>query len=130
MMSKRDWRNAENWRLPVDERNSSLQNRRHLMDQTDKPWIEWVFLPAYTHVGNVRFRHMIEEQGSLHEKASLADKVKLHTDDVVDLIHKSSGRFLKDDGACWVEVSDFLARKKVAQAFRTWRHFTKAAESD
>jgi hypothetical protein len=50
--------------------------------------------------------------------------------DLVNLVKEGSGRFLKEDGASWVEVDDGLVEKKVSAALRTLRGMRNAAASD
>lgn len=74
----------------------------------------------YQHVGNIRLRNWIEEKSPMYEKANFTEKQRIGSE-VVSLIKKSGGRFLKEDHAGWVEVEHVIARKKVAHAFRTLR---------
>lgn len=74
----------------------------------------------YRHIGNLRFRGMVEENSVAYEATNIAGKQQIR-DGVIDAIRKAEGRFLRDDGAGWVEVPDSVAGKKVAHAFRTLR---------
>ena len=74
--------------------------------------------------GNARFRHIVEMHATKYDGVSKAGKVII-SKTIVDLIHESTGRFLKPDKkGGWVEVSDNEARRKVAHAFRARRQGT------
>jgi hypothetical protein len=79
------------------------------------------------HAGNIRFRYLIEEHRTPYEKAEKTQKTAL-ADGIVSLVHKRSGRFLKDDGAGWVEVNELTAREKVSSCFRSFRKLQRANE--
>ncbi|CAJ1944497.1 unnamed protein product [Cylindrotheca closterium] len=72
------------------------------------------------HVGNLRYRHLVlsyqndYEQASKHEKTAIAEKV-------VKEVQANGGHFLEIYYADFIEVSDIVARKKVAHAFRSQR---------
>jgi hypothetical protein len=72
------------------------------------------------YIGNVRYRHLIEEHSTRYESASMMEKKEL-TEEVVRIIKEASGRFLKEDSAGWAEVGDNVARFKVSHAFRSMR---------
>ena len=72
------------------------------------------------HVGNLRYRYLVlsyqddYEHASKHEKTAIAEKV-------VKEVHEKGGHFLEIYHADFIEVSDIVARKKVAHAFRSQR---------
>jgi len=72
------------------------------------------------HVGNFRYRHLVlsyqddYENASKHEKTALAEKI-------VQEVHEKGGHFLEIYYDAFIEVSDIVARKKVAHAFRSQR---------
>jgi hypothetical protein len=72
------------------------------------------------HIGNVRYRHLIEEHLTQYESVSKIGKKEL-TEEVVEIIKEASGRFLKEDSAGWAEVGDDVARFKVSHTFRSKR---------
>ncbi len=80
--------------------------------------------PCYHHIGNIRLRKLIELRSQEYDVASYAEKQRI-TNEILSLIHKSMGRFLKDDGSGWSEVQRTVAKKKVAHAFRTLRSSRK-----
>jgi hypothetical protein len=82
----------------------------------------------FSHVGNVRYRSLIEDLKSKYDKASKEDKHKI-TQEVVEIVHQSGGRFLKDDGAGWVLVEEEVARLKVSHSFRAARKASIASSS-
>jgi hypothetical protein len=69
------------------------------------------------HRGNKQFRNLIDAYCVKYCDGSKSDKTAL-TEKIVDLFKQTSGRFLKHDGAGWVEVSDDVARLKVSHCFR------------
>lgn len=85
------------------------------------------------HMGNQRYRQLIEDSYSLYE-ASKKDQKTHIAEEVIRIIHGSGGRFLRDDGATgWVRVADSnMLRKKVAHAFRGLRFLkeVKAVRDD
>eukprot|EP00980_Cylindrotheca_fusiformis_P017880 scaffold5672_cov97-Cylindrotheca_fusiformis.AAC.3 len=72
------------------------------------------------HIGNLRYRHLIlsyqadYEVASKHQKTAIAERI-------VEEVHRNGGHFLTDYYADYIEVSDIVARKKVAHAFRSQR---------
>ena len=80
----------------------------------------------FTHVGNVRYRAMIEELKGRYDVASKEMKHQI-TKEVVDVVQRAGGRFLKDDGAGWIVVETETARLKVSHSFRSAR---KAAATE
>ena len=79
--------------------------------------------------GNVRYRFLIEENMAVYESASKLGKTAL-AQKIVELVKESKGRFMKDDGAGWVEVDDNLAREKVSHSFRSLRSSMKPKVSE
>ena len=78
---------------------------------------------SHQHDGNIWFRKLIKERQGAYEAASVSGKTQM-AHDVVELVRKNSGLFLKKkkEGAHgWVEVSDSIARRKVSHAFRALR---------
>ena len=76
-----------------------------------------------TFEGNMRMRHIISDRQQPYEIAEKGKKV-LVAQEVVDIIHESSGMFLKqaeDGGEYWIVVDNDAARTKVSSAFRTLR---------
>lgn len=114
-----------------------LKNRRHHEEKTDDPFdgengrtiivvpgrVDCLLgrgKPIQEHVGNLRYQVLLEHYGPEYEAAEKYEKMKL-AQTLIDVIHGYNGRFLKPDGAGWVEVSADVAREKVSHAFRTRR---------
>ena len=75
----------------------------------------------YEHVGNVRFRQAVEAFAPTYNSATAAAKQQM-TLKIVELVHRTGGRFLKDGlNSGWVEVDDEVARQKVSHVFRNLR---------
>lgn len=74
------------------------------------------------HPGTKKMRRMSDLHRSIYDRADRDDKTEI-TRNIVKIIKAEGGRFLKFDKQTsgWVEVSDDLARKKVAHAMRDGR---------
>jgi hypothetical protein len=72
------------------------------------------------HSGNIRYLNLIAEYWDRYDGASKIEKKSI-TEEIVELVKTSGGRFLKMDDSGWVEVSDVVARDKVSNAFRDRR---------
>lgn len=72
------------------------------------------------HSGNIRYLNLISEYWDRYDGAKKIEKKSI-TEEMVNLIKKSGGRFLKMDDSGWIEVSDVVAREKVSNAFRDRR---------
>ena len=72
------------------------------------------------HIGNVRYRKLIEDCLGIYEKSTYGQKKQIN-EEIMDIIKSSGGRFLKDDGMGWCEVDEATAREKVGNAFRGMR---------
>ena len=80
------------------------------------------------HIGNVRYRKLVEDCYETYDNGTVAQKKQI-TEEIVDIIKTSGGRFLKDDGMGWREVEDEIARQKVSGVFRNVRKVTKNKKS-
>jgi hypothetical protein len=71
------------------------------------------------HVGNIAMRRLVEERLQIYEKAPFKEKSSIAWE-VVLIIQKGGGRFLKEDPTYgwFVQVDDEIARQKVSIAFR------------
>lgn len=76
--------------------------------------------PFQEHFGNLGFHMLLDHYLHDYENAMKFQKMQL-AQKVVDLVHEYGGRFLKQEGAGWVEVDEAVAREKVSHAFRTRR---------
>jgi hypothetical protein len=72
------------------------------------------------HSGNIRYLNLIAEYWDRYDGAKKIEKKSI-TEEMVNLVKASGGRFLKMDDSGWVEVSDVVARDKVSNAFRDRR---------
>lgn len=81
-------------------------------------------LLSQLHVGNIRFRRLIDQFQNSYDAASKNEKTRMASE-VVKLVKFRNGRFLKAEGSTWVEVEDSISRSKVANCFRTSRHRRK-----
>lgn len=67
-----------------------------------------------------RYHTLLDTNQSAYENAKKFDKMGI-AKQTVDQCHEYGGRFLKQEGAGWIEVADSVARDKVSHAFRTRR---------
>jgi hypothetical protein len=79
------------------------------------------------HVGNIRFRYLVLQYQERYDEASKQEKTKFAVE-IVAMTKKRKGRFLRDDGAGWLEVDDCAAREKVSSCFRSFRKVGKGNE--
>jgi uncharacterized protein YigA (DUF484 family) len=70
--------------------------------------------------GNLRYRNLIESYQERYENARKAEKTSI-ADEVVQMVKQCQGRFLKENHADFVEVTDTKAREKVSHSFRSLR---------
>jgi hypothetical protein len=88
----------------------------------------------FNHVGNIRYRGMIEELQELYDQTSSNIGKKQITSQVVKKVHASGGTFLKgggtNGGGWWIHVDDETARLKVSHSFRALRKTTVNSKSN
>ena len=71
--------------------------------------------------GNKKLRKLIIDCKDKYDSATAMEKFQI-TKEIVNIVEETSGRFLKDDGAGWVEVTPEDARRKVSHSFRSIRN--------
>jgi hypothetical protein len=76
--------------------------------------------PIQEHFGNLRYHVLLDHYQQAYETAKKFEKMQV-AQKVVAIVHDYSGRFLKQEGAGWIEVEETVAREKVSHAFRTRR---------
>ena len=74
--------------------------------------------PFREHIGNLRLVNLLDEHLARYEAAKLKEKSGVIAE-MVDIIIKKGGRFLKQEKGVWEEVDEKMAREKVSHAFRT-----------
>jgi hypothetical protein len=74
----------------------------------------------FNHVGNIRYRVLIEDHKDRYDAASKKGKQEI-TDDITRTVHNMGGRFLKDNDGLWVPIDNKAARKKIGHSFRALR---------
>mmetsp|Transcript_10934 Transcript_10934/g.31344 ORF Transcript_10934/g.31344 Transcript_10934/m.31344 type:complete len:811 (+) Transcript_10934:50-2482(+) len=72
------------------------------------------------HPGNLRYSQLIETNREKYDSSKKLEKTAL-TKHIVQTVQASGGRFLKQDGASWVVVSNETARDKISHGFRNRR---------
>ena len=84
----------------------------------------------FTHVGNVRYRSIVEDHQEEYEKACKVGRQRI-AGEVVDTVRGYGGRFLKDEKGVWVQIDNKAARYKVTHSFRALRaNSNKKPKSD
>ena len=87
---------------------------------------------SYNHVGNRRFRTLIQYYFPAYDVASRQGKTKLVNDLHSSYVNESGGRFLKRGGGGegeeeWVELSSKEVRNKIGHAFRDMKATAKTS---
>jgi hypothetical protein len=73
--------------------------------------------PFQDHPGNIELRDWIRTHQYSYELAQNYEKKKI-VQSVIKMVRSKGGRFLKDDGGYWMEVSEEVAHAKVGHLFR------------
>ncbi|KAL3933413.1 MAG: hypothetical protein SGBAC_010411 [Bacillariaceae sp.] len=76
---------------------------------------------SHAHIGNKRFRQIIETHREEYQTAPSRDSKTTITCRIVAMIRESGGRFLKQNAKTnqWEDVGDGYAREKVSHALRS-----------
>lgn len=81
---------------------------------------------AKTHTGNLRALHLCEMNYPRYESSITGKYGKTEVaEQIVRIIQKSGGRFLKQESDGWIEVDDDAAREKISHFFRHMRFKVK-----
>ena len=80
------------------------------------------FLPCILvdHPGNLRYQWLLDHYQDTYERAKKYEKMKI-SQQILARVVQYGGRFLRQEGAGWIEVDPAVARDKIAHAFRTRR---------
>lgn len=72
------------------------------------------------HIGNIRYRHYIEDFKPYYQRLDTKDEKKEFSQTFCNFVHSYGGRFLEQDPESdgWVEAQSNKARKKCGQALR------------
>ena len=82
----------------------------------------------FNHVGNIRFRGLVEDSKKLYDNATRHERTKI-SEEVIAVVHGYGGRFLKDDGdGTWIVIDDKAARLKVSHSFRALREVPSSSK--
>lgn len=76
--------------------------------------------PIQDHPGNLRYQSLLDFYQETYERAKKYQKMKI-SHQILARVAQYGGRFLRQEGAGWMEVDPTVARDKVAHAFRTRR---------
>jgi len=76
---------------------------------------------SHIHPGNKRFRKLITEHRESYQTAVLREEKTRITAQIIEIVHKYGGRFMKSDekSGKWFEVSEAYAHDKVSHALRS-----------
>jgi hypothetical protein len=76
---------------------------------------------SHSHIGNKRFRRIIESFREQYQHAESRDQKTQISSQVIDMIHKDGGRFMKleESTGLWEEVGSQYEREKVSHALRS-----------
>jgi len=69
----------------------------------------------YSHTGNCRMRKLAKDRLGEYESVLYAEKQYI-SHDIVRIIHKRGGAFLRPEEGRWIEVDEDVAREKVSTA--------------
>ena len=72
------------------------------------------------HWGNLRYQLLVDFYQDTYERAKKFQKMKI-SQHILASVAGYGGRFLRQEGAGWMEVDEIVAREKTAHAFRTRR---------
>ncbi len=82
--------------------------------------------PLQKYSGNLNYHYIVESYHERYEAAEKGEKSKLAME-IVQKIYAQGGRFLKQDAAGWIAISDEAARSKVSHTFRNHRIAARTA---
>jgi hypothetical protein len=113
----------------VKESHFLMDPSSDTFDRIDLPSLRDVLIgkgkPFQRHPGNVHLRTVIGQYLEKYVDAKKRDKPAMFWE-VVDIVKKSSGRFLKKDrDGWWIVVTDDEAREKVGKTFTSARMSAK-----
>ncbi len=72
------------------------------------------------HFGNMRYQSVLDYYQDAYERAIKFQKRNI-SQRILEMVAEYGGRFLRQEGAGWIQVNESVARDKVAHAFRTRR---------
>jgi hypothetical protein len=82
------------------------------------------------HCGSMRcLAALVDERLPRYEKLGKQEKTALANDIIVQMVKKSSGRFLSQESGVWMEVHRDFARNKGAHTFCNRRNFSRKESS-
>jgi hypothetical protein len=79
------------------------------------------------HVGSVRLRFWVDEYRENYDASNKKEKTAI-AGEIIKRVQELKGRFLKEDGAGWVQVDELTARNKVSSCFRSCRKLDRRSE--
>ena len=78
------------------------------------------FLSFVDHFGNIRYLALLDHFQDAYDRSLKFQMMKI-CETILGIVAEYGGRFLKQEGAGWVEVDAATAREKVGHGFRTRR---------
>jgi hypothetical protein len=73
---------------------------------------------CFESVGNRRFRILVQCHLNRYSMAETKGEKTRIVSDIVDVVRRAGGAFVKEKEGCWYEVGDVVAREKVGALFR------------
>lgn len=86
---------------------------------------------AHSHIGNKAFRHLVQQHREAYQSTARRDTKSSITGQIIEVIHKRGGRFLKLVDGVWTELDGPQTHEKVSHALRSARgpkHATRRNE--
>jgi hypothetical protein len=123
-ISRRESIEAKNLQAIKEEQTTPSDEKSNKNDCIDVPRpcdvLMGVGKLTHLHTGNMRYQFMIDEYQERYDSCPTRIDKTIITSEIVMKVKESGGRFLlrKKGETNWSEADDFLAREKVANAFR------------
>jgi hypothetical protein len=73
---------------------------------------------CFESIGNRRFRILVQCQLTRYSMAETKGEKTRIVSEIVDVVRRAGGAFVKGKEGCWYEVGDVVAREKVGALFR------------
>ena len=74
----------------------------------------------FNHMGNIRYRGLVEERRQIYDRSSKAEKKRL-AEEIILIIENNGGRFLRGDDGSWIQIDRKSKLQKIGHSFRALR---------
>jgi hypothetical protein len=85
--------------------------------------------PFREHIGNLQLVNLLDDHLDRYEAVKLKEKSAVIAE-MVYIVKKKGGRFLKQEKGVWVEADEKMAREKVSHGFRTRIRIVSSNQAD